>query len=157
MINTPPAAPSLLQAYRRTRYRARLPRGDVTIRVGERCLELDGFLGEVGMGCWVFISACNPGSKRLEAPENRVRHDRLVREVTTRGFRFVEGSGEPDEGTWPAEASILVLGMARDEGCALGRLFGQNAIIWGERGRQAQLAWCTDDGQDQGFSGRPGA
>ena len=43
------------------------------------------------------------------------------------------------------EESVLVLGLDETKAVALGRTFGQRAVIVGERGRPARLAWITPD------------
>lgn len=134
----------LHSAYLRTSYRAITPRGELVIRIGHVCPELDQLLADLDQSCWVFISACNPGSNLLSAAENAAMHERLAQTLAEEGLSFFQGSGETDDSGWPAEASVLVPGLSLARGCALGRAFGQNAIVWGEKGSPAQLAYCQE-------------
>ncbi|MFT6830906.1 MAG: hypothetical protein ACJAZN_001063, partial [Planctomycetota bacterium] len=43
---------------------------------------------------------------------------------------FIEGQGRHPSGGWAPEASLLVLGLQRDEAAALGRRWRQNAVLW---------------------------
>jgi hypothetical protein len=52
------------------------------------------------------------------------------------------GEGIGDDGAWPPEPSILVLGIEREAAVQLGRLFGQRAIVCGELGGLATLVLC---------------
>jgi hypothetical protein len=138
-------SPLLHSAYLRTGYRATTPQGELVIRIGHACPELDRLLVTLGENCWAFISACNPGSELLPAAENAARHERLVETLAEEGLRFFLGCGEADASDWPAEASVLVPGLSRTRGCALGLAFGQNAIVWGEKGSPAQLVHCQEE------------
>lgn len=44
--------------------------------------------------------------------------------------RIIEGEGLDSSGKWPAEKSFLALGLDLETSSALGREFGQNAIVW---------------------------
>ena len=45
-------------------------------------------------------------------------------------------------GDWTPELSLLVLGISRGKAVALGREFGQAAIVVGKRGERGELVWC---------------
>ena len=101
-------------AYRRAFYRARTGGGiEIEIRVGKRTPALDELLGQEGKRRWIFVTACNPGARRLGAAENRARTDALESSLKRRGFLFFEGRSGADAGEWPEEAGFLVVGVAR--------------------------------------------
>ena len=52
------------------------------------------------------------------------------------------GEGIGDDGTWPPERSLLVLGIDHAGAVQLGHRFGQRAIVWGELGGLAALVLC---------------
>ena len=56
------------------------------------------------------------------------------------GYACVLGEGRDPRGEWPAEASVLVLGISRREAEILGRSYEQNAIVFIERGQAPELA-----------------
>ena len=58
------------------------------------------------------------------------------------GHPMSKGEGIDDDGAWPPERSILVLGIERQTAVELGRRFGQRAIVCGELSGVADLALC---------------
>ena len=58
------------------------------------------------------------------------------------GFFYFEGRGISPANDWPAEESLLIIGIPVDVACALGRSFAQLAIVAGELGAPAQLLDC---------------
>ena len=132
--------PTRLTAYRRAFYRADAGEGpEIEIRVGKRTPALDALLEGKGKRRWAFLTACNPGARRLGASENRVRSNALRISLRRRGFLFLEGRGGSDAGDWPEEASFLVVGIALSEAEQLRRRFGQDAFVTGLRGGLARL------------------
>ena len=96
-----------------------------------------------GLRHWAFVTAHNPGSVRLTAEENRTRHTRLEGDVSARGYEAFPGEGVGDDGQWPPEASLLILGMPRAEATALGQAHAQRAVVWGGVGEPALLLICS--------------
>jgi len=135
----------MTDAFLRTTYIARLADGrTIRIRVGEPNAALDELLAAHRARSWAYITAWNPGARRLEPAENAARHDALLRELSRLGRTFYEGEGVPDEPGWEPERSVLVLGLDLDEARALGRRFGQLAIVAGGAGEAPRLVWCND-------------
>lgn len=126
--------------YRRAFYRADAGGGnEIEIRVGKRTPALDDLLGREGKRRWAFLTACNPGARRLGAAKNRVRTNALKSSLRSRGFLLFEGRSGSDAGDWIEEASFLVVGIARREADRLRRRFGQDAFVTGLRGGVARL------------------
>lgn len=133
---------ALLAAYRRTRFCADTAQGRVVIRVGETCPELDALLRVTGCERWAYITAFNPGSVRLSDDQNDARQHELEDAVRLLGHPIFPGEGIGEDGAWPPERSILVLGMEREAAVQLGRRFDQMAIVCGEVGGVAALVLC---------------
>lgn len=132
----------LRQAYAATAYLVEAgPCGPFVIRVGERSAGADALLAAAGADAWAFITAANPGSVPLAAEDNAARMARLARLVRDRGLEHYPGQGIGAEAGWPAEASLLVVGLAEDDAVALARRFDQLAIVAGRRGEAARLVW----------------
>ncbi len=130
----------LKNAYEATDYRV----GDrFTIRCGERSPPLEALLAESGHDTWAYITAWNPGSMALDTAENRRRMSDLSDRIALLGFPMLEGEGVGTGGDWPPEPSLLVLGIAASEALALGREFGQVAIVVGRLGAPARLCFCS--------------
>lgn len=125
-------------AYRAARYRvfAQMP---FTLRVGEASAELDALLDSHVATTWAFVTACNPGSQPLSAEENAERMAQL--HVLLVGYPVYPGEGCDPAGEWPAEPSVLVVGISREEAVRVAAVFGQNAILTGVRGGPVELVW----------------
>jgi Protein of unknown function (DUF3293)/Methyltransferase domain len=141
----------LVELYEATRYEAHLPQGTVVLRHGEAAPSLDSIL-ESEAPEWAFITAWNPGSRRLSRPENERRQAALLRGLSGR-YRLFPGKGVGDDGTWPPELSVLVLGIPHREAIELGRAWGQNAVLLGARYAPARVVslFASTDGRDCGI------
>jgi len=122
-------APALWRAYTETHFQVRARR-EFVLRVGEASAELAALHSAHGVTSSVFVTACSPCSVTLSEAENEQRHEALCREVRRLGVVCYEGSGQHPSNGWPAEPSLLVLGLDRETACALGSRFDQNAIVW---------------------------
>ena len=121
-------------AYRATDYRVEdAPGGPFVIRVGEVCDRLDGE--------WAFVTACNPGSNPVSDVENARRMAELEATVREGGRTYYHGHGVGRDGRWPAEPSLLILGITEPQARALAERLGQNAIVVGRTGERARLVW----------------
>jgi hypothetical protein len=129
----------LMRAYRQTSFFADTPRGNLRLRIDERNPELDAVLATEGAQSWAYVTACNPGSVALGESENARRQLLLEQATRDAGFVFFRGEGIGDDGQWPPEPSLLILGIARAQAVDLGRRFGQRAIVYGEAGGSPQL------------------
>jgi hypothetical protein len=68
----------------------------------------------------------------------------LVQTQTQAGYACFEGEGRDPQGRWTPERSALVVGIPRQDAEAVGRAFGQNAIVFVERGRAPELIVLGD-------------
>jgi Protein of unknown function (DUF3293) len=135
---------TLLEAYRRTAFNADTPKGRLSLRVGQRCRELDDLLTDHGVSTWAYVTAFNPGSIRLRDEENTARQHELEGVVASLGVPSYSGEGVVDDGQWPPEPSLLILGIGRGDAVRLGRQYGQLAVVCGELAREADLVLCAD-------------
>lgn len=134
--------PLLQAAYEATSYLVdESPVGPFAIRCGSVSGPLERLLSAAGEEVWGFVHAGNPGSRPLAGHENLRRQESLVARVEGLGLRGYPGRGVGDDGRWPAEAGLLVPGLTEAGAVALGREFGQLAVVVGTRGRPARLAW----------------
>ena len=130
----------LLEAYLNTTFVAFAPETEIRIRVGERNPFLEDLLALHGVSTWAFITAFNPASVSLGSRENELRQNRLEVELAKR-YVLLPGLGKSDAGNWPAERSVLVLGIARDDAVRVGQRYGQNAIVVGAVTGLPELLW----------------
>jgi hypothetical protein len=132
----------LWAAYRSTEFRAATHLGPVSVRVGERGPSLERLLADTGETQWLFITAWNPASVELGEVENQERNCRLRVSLDELAAQVFAGLGQPAEPEWTPEESFLALGLTRAQAIFLGRQYGQNAVVWGEGEKPAELLDC---------------
>ena len=76
--------------------------------------------------------------------------------MSARGYEAFPGEGVGDDGEWPAEASLLILGMSRAEATALGHAHAQRAVVWGGVGESALLLICSQHPAESHAGGAAG-
>ena len=120
----------LVEAYKRTQYRAFADSGEIVLRIGEPSSAAAQLVRAAGAAGGAFITAENPFSEQLTATDNAVRQDQLRDDLVKLGASVIEGAGQGDDPSWPAEASYAAIGIGREQACELGRKYQQNAIVW---------------------------
>ena len=131
-----PADLGLLLAYQTAEYAVFNPA--VVFRVGEPNAALDKLLESHGEKVAAFITASNPGSEPRPPAENQAANGKLLETQRLLSRTCLLGEGRAPDGSW-GERSFLILGTPRDEAAALGRAFGQNAIVFCEKGCAPEL------------------
>ena len=131
----------LFEAYESTSFFADVP-DRICIRIDERNTDLEALLEARSVRSWAYLTAFNPGSKLLSAEEHERRQCELEEVIAKTCRLFYRGEGVGDDGVWPAEASVLVLGIGQEEAVELGRRFGQRAIVFGRIGETPRLVGC---------------
>ncbi|MDQ3016199.1 MAG: DUF3293 domain-containing protein [Bacteroidota bacterium] len=127
--------PILIKAYLTTDYKVFNP--ILVIRIGQNNLDLDKFLILNHARDWAYITAYNPGSKLLSKEENEISHQKLLEEVVD--YKIWEGEGITNNSTWEPEKSLLILGISKENAIRVSSKFGQNAFVFGETGKIAEL------------------
>lgn len=120
--------PGLLRVYRRTRYRVLGPK-PFTLRIGKRSGALARWMERTGAAGSVFVTAWNPRGRKAPAGANRKAQGRLKAHIRKGKHPSLRGLGLGTEG-WKGEPSFLAAGFSRKESAALGKKFGQNAVVW---------------------------
>lgn len=129
----------LISAYQETEYRVRNP--SFCIRIGALHPELDSWLICRGYSTWAYITAWNPGSRRLSKEENNRRQAELQADLKSGGWQSFAGAGVHPKGGWEAEESFWIPGISLDAALSLAKKFGQNALVFGEINQAANLIW----------------
>lgn len=137
-----PLPTSLWTTYQRTELSASVDGVEIRLRPGATHPSLDDALQRRKVTTWAYITAWNPGSRQLARQENDARHEQLKNDLAARGFEAFEGEGFPMKLAWPPERCLLVFGISVQEAIAIGRRYGQNAIVVGEAGRKAEFRGC---------------
>jgi hypothetical protein len=130
--------PGLLAAYLGAEYVV-YGEPDIVLRVGERSAALDALLEDTGAQTAAFLTAANPGGILMDAGENALSTEALRSAQEQAGYTCLAGEGRDPQEEWPAEPSVLVLGIARGEAEILGRSYEQSAIVFVDMGRPPEL------------------
>lgn len=130
--------PGLLAAYLAAEYLV-FSEPAIALRIGERSEALDGLLEDAGAETAAFVTAANPGGKPADPGENAISTEALLLAQREAGYVCIPGVGRDPRGEWPAEPSVLVLGISRREAEILGRSYEQNAVVFVERGGVPEL------------------
>lgn len=129
----------LLSAYRSTDYVVFKGTQEVVIRIGERSGVVEQLLHRFRSRSAAFITAWNPFSKTLSRIQNNYRQRCLLAHLRRLRRPSLHGEGRGTIGDWPPERSALVFQIDRRRAEAIGRNFRQNAIVFVQCGRPAEL------------------
>ena len=133
-----PLDSGLLQAYRRAHYVV-YGAPELVIRIGERNAALDALLDEDGAATAAYLTAANPGGMPQEPGANEISCAALHQALADAGYTCYLGEGRDPASRWPAEPSVLAVGVSRHEAMVIGRSYEQNAIVFIERGKAPEL------------------
>ncbi len=119
----------LLQAFVETHYLV-CHQPPFSLHIGQKSAALDELLNATGHAYAAFITAWNPMAQALSVEENRMRQIRLEDKLSSRGLKFIRGVGQHPSNGWPAEDSVLVLGLEAESARSLCSQFGQLACVF---------------------------
>jgi hypothetical protein len=138
-----PVTPELIAAYEKAEYVVfGIPL--LVLRIGEPNADLDELLKADSAATAAYITAANPLGEQRTETENEVAVAALHESQTAAGFICYAGEGRDPQGRWTPEPSLLVLGISRAQAERVGRAFGQNAIVFVEKGRPPELLVLKD-------------
>lgn len=133
-----PLRPDLEASYRQAEYVV-YGAPDLVIRIGEANDVLDSVLDEEGAESAAYLTAANPGGVLQDERANALSCAALHQALADAGYKCYLGEGRDPSGDWPAEPSILAVGISRHEAEVIGRSYEQNAIVFIERGAAPEL------------------
>lgn len=120
---------ALIQAYLETDYHVSTP-APFIIRIGELCEPLIELHKQHGVDCSAFITSWNPYGVDIGEAINQRRLSTLREESLRLANRVLDGFGNHPSNSWPAEPSLLILGLSFEEAKWLGIRHEQNATVW---------------------------
>jgi len=133
-----PLRPDPAEAYRRALYVV-YGAPDLVMRIGERNAVLDALLDEDGAATAAYLTAANPNGEPRDETANELSCAALHQALADAGYTCYAGEGRDPRGAWPAEPSVLAIGVSRHEAIVIGRSYEQNAIVFIERGKAPEL------------------
>jgi len=133
--------PELIEAYEKADYVV-FTAPELVLRIGEPSPRLDALLEAEGATAAAYLTAANPRGELKTEAENRSAGAALAELLASAGYPRYAGEGRDPDNKRAAEPSVLVVGIYRANAAALGRLFGQNAIVFVEKGEAPELVIC---------------
>ncbi|MGH8635628.1 MAG: DUF3293 domain-containing protein [Burkholderiales bacterium] len=133
-----PVGPDLVAAYLCADYVV-FGEPELVLRIGEACAQLDALLEAEGARTAAYVTAANPRGRLAGQAENVLATTALLEAQREAGYACYAGEGRDPQQEWPAEPSVLVVGIARAEAEVLGRGYEQNAIVFVEKGKAPEL------------------
>lgn len=130
MLTSSGISADLIASYRAADYQAGAGSAAALLHIDQHSESLSQLLAAAGQQCAVFITAYNPCSQPQSLTANQAAHAYLRDELKYLTDQIIEGTSSDPAGTWPPEQSLLALGVELDKSKALGRKFGQNAVVW---------------------------
>lgn len=120
----------LVGKYLAAQYQAWIDTSVVTLQIGCQSAPLAALLQATGNRSAVYVTACNPASEIATSQENQSAMARLYERLACYSNHIYRGTGIDPSGKWPAEESLLALGIDLSIAKKIGDEFGQNAIVW---------------------------
>ena len=105
---------------------------------------------------WAIITPCNPASVALCQQENAALLENFHHWLRHKSYRWLPSLNHDPDGHWPDEPGALIFDIERNDAEALGRQFGQNAIVHALRGHAPQLVWLRKNKNATGQTGLTG-
>lgn len=120
----------LIGKYLAAQYQVWIDTSVVTLRIGCQSAPLAALLQATGNRSAVYVTACNPASEVATSQENQSAMARLYERLACYSNHIYRGTGIDPSGEWPAEESLLALGIDLSIAKKISDEFGQNAIVW---------------------------
>lgn len=112
---------------------------ELVLRIGEPSATLDALMDEEGADTAAYLTAANPRGELQGKRDNELNGAALHQSLADAGYSCLLGEGRDPEGDWPPEPSVLAIGISRHEAAVIGRSYEQNAFVFIERGKPAEL------------------
>ena len=132
---------NLTEAYQQAIYEVYTDKEIIRLYIGKCNARLDRLLKKHDCQTWTLITAANPYSQPRSELENQQRHQKLIESIKPLKLATYPAVGKDKTGAWTPETSLLILGIDRFSAIALGRVFQQNAIVWGTVDKAPELLW----------------
>jgi hypothetical protein len=118
-----------LGAYEHANYAVARDGEPFVLRVGERSEAIRELHRSANVTSSAYITACNPLGQRRSNDENAKAMERLHAYLNDRRIQWIPGEGRGEDDSWPAEPSVLALGVSAEDATALCVEFEQNAVL----------------------------
>ena len=129
----------IAKAFSQTLYRV----GDHTLQIGATCPPpLARWIVRRSRTAWL-VTADNPGAACCPGGFNQARRQALETWVRIQAFSYLACVNCNPDRKWPDEHGLLIAGLDEGGARALGRRFGQLAIVAVALERPVELVWLS--------------
>jgi len=136
------------QAFRHTLYCVNAHESMHTLHIGRPCPPaLVDWIARYARTAWL-ITADNPRAEPLDEAINQTRRQLLETWTRTRALACLACVNQDPLGGWPDEHGLLIAGIQEGSARALGRRFGQLAIVAVSGNRPVELVWLNSSGSN---------
>jgi hypothetical protein len=122
--------PALIKAYRQAVNEINMLEQDLILCIGEVNHPLVEFMKQEQVTTAACLTAFNPYSQELSLDENQVAQDQLLADLDSLSIHYLKGQGRDAAALWPAEPSVLALGITLQNTEIIAHRYGQNAFVW---------------------------
>lgn len=120
----------LISHYLAAQYQVWINASLVILQIGFQSAPLAALLQATGNRSAIYVTACNPAGELVSLQENQFAMARLYEKLLCYSNHIYRGAGIDPSGKWPAEESLLALGIDLSIAKKIGDKFRQNAVIW---------------------------
>jgi hypothetical protein len=128
-------------AYRRAHYEVLAADGPLRLLIDEPSARLQAVHAQLQVRESVFMTAWNPHGVAQCAARNAVAHARLAQRLAALELTVWPGWSRDPDHKWPAEQSLFVAGLTREQAAPLAREFDQNAFVHAAADAVPRLVW----------------
>ncbi|WP_105900844.1 DUF3293 domain-containing protein [Vibrio gangliei] len=127
----------LVHQYEKTTYQVAVGGRQFDLKIDHHHSEFEIFCQASGIGQWAIITAFNPFSYNTTTEaDNQLANQKLQQELTELGFMIGSGDGIPSpDSDWDTEYGFFIANIDLERAKALGEKYQQNAIVFGDVGR----------------------
>jgi hypothetical protein len=100
---------------------------------------LESLMKEDGVSTCAYITAYSPDSKVVSPDENTRNQKALIADISSKHWKYYNGEGKHPSNNWPAEPSILIMGIKLKEARDLALRYRQIAFLFGTSGGKTKL------------------
>ena len=113
------------------------------IEIGEINQSLNHWMNDNGYQTAAIITACNPNGIQAEPIKNQEAMRVLMKQIEEQQLPYLMAYGSNREGTW-REDSYCLFNVTQDQAVQLSKIHQQNAYVWLEANKEAELIWPSE-------------
>ena len=113
------------------------------IEIGKLNQSFNHWLNDNGYQTAAIITACNPKGIKVEPFKNQDAMRVLMKQIEEQQLPYLMAYGSNREGTW-REDSYCLFNVTQDQAVQLSKIHQQNAYVWLEANKEAELIWPSE-------------